>query len=170
MLDSYASKLNDIVISIYDSVQRVEEQMLSKSVPNLSISELHILETVWKLRVSGCSISDIALEHQVTLPSMTVAVKKLEKKGFIEKLRSETDGRVIYVKLTRMGQKVNAMHRYFHEHMIRSFLRDIDDNQRPVLMSALQNMNDFLHKQLMQSDSNKICPPEVKNGETRRKL
>lgn len=33
MLDSYASKLNDIVISIYDSVQRVEEQMLSKSVP-----------------------------------------------------------------------------------------------------------------------------------------
>ena len=165
MLDSYASELNDIIISIYDSVQRVEEQMLNRSVPNLSISE-----TVWKLRDRGCSISDIALEHQVTLPSMTVAVKKLEKKGFIEKLRSETDGRVIYVKLTRMGQKVNAMHRYFHEHMIRSFLRDIDDNQRPVLMSALQNMNDFLHKQLMQSDSNKICPPEVKNGETRRKL
>ena len=67
MLDAYASELNSIFNGIYDSIQRLEEQLLSQSGQQLSISELHIIETVWRYRSSGCSISDIAQEHQVTL-------------------------------------------------------------------------------------------------------
>ena len=137
---------------IYDSIRRLEEQLLSQSGQQLSISELHILETVWQRRLSGCSISDIAQEHQVTLPSMTIAVKKLEKKGYVVKRRSDTDGRVVYVELTRMGEKVNSMHRYFHEHLIRAFIKDVDAEQRPVLLSALHNMTSFIKHQLELSE------------------
>ena len=151
MLDPYAAQLNHVITSIYDSVAQVEEQMLVKSVPDLSITELHILETVWQRRAEGCSISDIAQVHQVTLPSMTVAVKKLVSKGYVQKMRSGTDGRVVYVALTRQGEKVNAMHRYFHEHMVRSLLRDISEEQRPVLLEALQHMDVFLKQQLEKS-------------------
>lgn len=148
MLDTYASSLNEIVTDIYNSVSRVESQMLSKSVPDLSISELHIIETIWKLRDSGCSIGDIAATHGVTMPSMTIAIKKLEGKGYVQKTRCDTDGRVVYVVLTRQGGKVNSMHRYFHEHMIRSFLKDVKDEEKPVLMSALQNLDSYLKAQL----------------------
>jgi DNA-binding MarR family transcriptional regulator len=151
MLEPYAAKLNCVITSIYDSVMQVEEQMLVKSVPDLSIGELHILETVWQRRDMGCSISDIAQAHQVTLPSMTVAVKKLETKGYVQKMRSDTDGRVVYVALTRRGDKVNAMHRYFHEHMVRSVLRDIDETQRPALLAALESMDAYLKQQLEKS-------------------
>lgn len=148
MLDAYAAELNGIFNGIYDSIQRLEGQLLSQSGQQLSISELHILETVWQHQASGCSISDIAQEHQVTLPSMTIAVKKLEKKGYVVKHRSDTDGRVVYVKLTRMGEKVNSMHRYFHEHMIRAFIKGVDAEQKPVLLSALKNMASFINHQL----------------------
>ena len=152
MLDAYASELNSIFNGIYDSIQRLEEQLLSQSGQQLSISELHIIETVWQHRLSGCSISDIAQEHQVTLPSMTIAIKKLEKKGYVVKRRSDTDGRVVYVVLTRMGEKVNSMHRYFHEHMIRAFIKGVDEEQKPVLLSALKNMASFIKHQLELSE------------------
>ena len=148
MLDAYASELNSIFNGIYESIQRLEEQLLSQSGQQLSISELHIIETVWQRRAEGCSISDIAQEHDVTLPSMTIAVKKLEKKDYVSKRRSETDGRVVYVELTRKGEKVNSMHRYFHEHMIRAFIKGVDEEQKPVLLSALTNMANFIKRQL----------------------
>lgn len=152
MLDAYASELNSTFNGIYDSIQRLEEQLLFQSGQQLSISELHILETVWQRRPSGCSISDIAQEHQVTLPSMTIAIKKLEKKGYVVKRRSETDGRVVCVELTRIGEKVNSMHRYFHEHMIRAFIKGVDEEQKPVLLSALKNMANFIKHQLELSE------------------
>lgn len=148
MLDAYAAQLNETIIDIYDSVMQLEETMLRHSGQNVSITELHILETVWRLCSQGCSISDIAQEHHVTLPSMTIAIKKLEKKGLVKKTRSDSDGRVVYVVLTRMGEKINSMHRYFHEHMVRSFLRDVAAEQQPMLLAALQNMQVFLKNQL----------------------
>ena len=88
----------------------------------------------------------------MTLPSMTIAIKKLEKKGYVVKRRSETDGRVVCVELTRIGEKVNSMHRYFHEHMIRAFITGVDEEQTPVLLSALKNMANFIKHQLELSE------------------
>ena len=116
------------------------------SMKDLTICELHIIEAVWDLREKGCSVSDLAEARAVTVPSMTVAVKKLEKKGYVEKRRSEQDGRVIRVVLTRQGEKVNAVHRYFHRQLVRSFLADIGEEERPVLQHALENMDAVLKR------------------------
>ena len=148
MLDPYADKLNALIISVYDSVNQVEEKMLSQTLPDVSIGELHILETIWNFEDHQCSVSDIAQARQVTVPSMTIAIKKLEKKGYVQKARSSQDGRVVRVTLTRMGRKVNAMHRYFHEQMIRSFLKGVSEEQKPGLMEAIQNLENFLQRQL----------------------
>lgn len=144
MLDSYAAQVNELVTGIYDSITVVEEQMLMGSMKDLTICELHIIEAVWNLQEKGCSLSDLAEARDVTMPSMTVAVKKLEKKGYVEKRRSAEDGRVIHVELTRKGEKVNAVHRYFHRQLVRSFLAGIGDDERPVLLLALENMDRFL--------------------------
>ena len=146
MLDPYAAHINELLTGIYDSIMNVEEQMLMGSMKDLTICELHIIEAIWKMREQGCSLSDIATAQNVTMPSMTVSIKKLEKKGYVEKRRSETDGRVINVALTRKGEKVNAVHRYFHQQLVRSFLSGISDEQRPMLLHALENMDEFLKR------------------------
>ena len=62
----------------------------------------------------GASISDIANDLSFTLPTITVAINKLVKKGYVTKRKSEEDKRMVYVTLTKMGKKVDNVHRYIH--------------------------------------------------------
>ncbi len=146
MLDDYGAQVNDAFMDIYNSVRRVEEKMLHHSVLDLSISELDMLESVGKFGDDGCSISEIARDYDATLPTVTVAVKRLEAKGFVEKVRSSKDGRMVRVGLTRIGKKADAAHRYFHERMVRAFLKDIKPAEQAALLLALKNLGYFLQR------------------------
>lgn len=59
----------------------------------------------------------IAQALDITLPTVTVAVKRLEKKGYVVKRRDEYDGGVQRVELTPRGRKMDAAHKYFHQIM-----------------------------------------------------
>jgi DNA-binding MarR family transcriptional regulator len=144
MLSKIESDINDAFMQIYNSIHRVEERMLKHSTLDLSISELDMLETVGAYGEKGCTISDIARDNNVTLPTVTVAIKRLEAKGYVEKNRCKQDGRVVYVILTRLGKKADAAHRYFHERMVRSFIKDVDQEERELLLRALNNLGAFL--------------------------
>ena len=108
-MDAFSRELNDLLTDAFWSVLKIEEQaanMLAHG--DLSISELHLLEAVSKDETQGRSISALAADLKITLSSVTIAVNKLVKKGYVEKIRSEVDGRQVFVKLTKMGRKVNA--------------------------------------------------------------
>ncbi|MGI5898422.1 MAG: MarR family winged helix-turn-helix transcriptional regulator [Christensenellales bacterium] len=144
MLSKIESDINAAFMQIYNSVHRVEERMLKHSTLDLSISELDMLETVGAYGEKGCTISDIARDNSVTLPTVTVAVKRLEAKGYVEKNRCKQDGRVVFVALTRLGKKADAAHKYFHERMVRSFIKDVSQEEREMLLRALKNLESFL--------------------------
>lgn len=146
MMDEFSSQVNDALNVIYSSVRKVEEKMLKTSVLNLTTTELDLLMTISKYGDKGCSVSEIAKDNKVTTPTVTVAIKRLEKKGFVEKLRSSEDGRMVNIVMTRMGHKANAAHRYFHERMVRAFLKNADEETRPSLLLALNDLGDFLKK------------------------
>ena len=146
MLDEYSKQINEAFMGIYDSVQRVEERMLKSSNFDLSICELDILQCIGKYAERGCSVSELAKDYNVTLPTITVAIKRLESRNYVEKVRSQSDGRMVNIVLTRLGKKADAAHVYFHERMVRSFLKDVDEETRPVLLDALNNLGTFLKK------------------------
>ena len=146
MPNLFSSEVNDILVDIYSTILRVEEEMLKSVNRDLGISELHILETVGRKGKKGCSISEIAQSQKVTLPTVTVAIKKLEKKQYVKKIRSADDARVVNVALTREGRRADAAHRYFHEQMVRSLLQDIKEEERPMIFNALKNLDAFLRR------------------------
>src|SRR5665648_137348 len=105
-MDNFAKELNDLLVETFWTILKVEEQMLqSGSGGDLSLSELHVIGSVGKSGKAGRTISEIALDLDVALPSVTVQINKLQKKGYVEKHKNETDGRVVYAKLTKQGQK-----------------------------------------------------------------
>ena len=146
MLKGYEKEMNDLMVEIYDSVQRVEQNMLNNTKLMLSISETDILEVIGRKKEEGCSISEIAHALKVTLPTITVAVKKLESKGFVTKIKSPTDARKLNIVLSAKGRKADAVHRYFHEQAIRACLKDVDESSYGELMKAMKNLNAFLKK------------------------
>ena len=94
------------------------------------------------------TISELAEVLNITLPSVTVAINKLMKKGYVEKVRGEEDGRIVYVSLTRQGRRIDSAHRYFHESMVRSIIRDMTESEMQALYKGVMKLDTFLKEQL----------------------
>lgn len=154
MMNSFSKKLNDLLVDTYRQITKIEEHAIRQdSKLDLSINEMHMLESVAKVE-DGCTISFIAQDQEITLPSVTVAINKLVKKGYVEKARAKDDGRQVVVKLTKQGRKVNAGHQYFHENMVRNIVKEFDEEEREALVKGIDKLNKFL-KQKLQSESKK---------------
>ena len=148
-MDAFSQELNDLLSDAFWSVLKIEEQAASMAAKgDLSISELHMLEAVSKNDEPGRSISALAADLKITLSSVTIAVNKLVKKGYVEKIRSEQDGRQVFVKLTKLGRKVNAGHLYFHENMVRNVSEAMSEDEKEILVRAMKNLNKFFKRKL----------------------
>ena len=145
----FEEQLNEVIVDTYRSIFRVEENILKRSdQTDLSISEIHMLEAVGKGKDRRRTISELAEVLNITLPSVTVAINKLMKKGYVEKVRGEEDGRIVYVSLTRQGRRIDSAHRYFHESMVRSIIRDMTESEMQALYKGVMKLDTFLKEQL----------------------
>ena len=147
-MDRYLAMLNESFTNVYRSILKVEEVMLRHlSNDSLTISEMHMLESVAK-REDGATITDIAQDLEVTPPSVTMAVKRLEKKGFISKVRSSEDARRVRVRLTGQGHRAEVAHRFFHRQMVRAVANGLDTQERKALLCALDKINEHMRRKI----------------------
>lgn len=145
----FIETLNSMLVETFRELLRLEERMINKiGQMNISISELHLLDAVGKGDNDFKSISRVADILKITLPSVTAGVKKLEEKGYIEKSKSETDGRFVYVRLTALGRRVNAVHKHFHRQMATEVSNGLDENEKQVLIKSITKLDHFFSKSL----------------------
>ncbi len=105
-----------------------------------------MIESVGKSGPEGRTISDIALDLGITTAAVTVGVNKLVKKELLEKSRDTDDGRVVYVKMTREGRRINAGHRLFHQHMIKNISNEFSEEELAVLVRCFERLNEYFEK------------------------
>lgn len=149
MLDSYLHTFNEMLTTTYRSICKVEELMLRKlSGDRLSLSEMHMLESIGKRRGEGRTITEIAQDLEITPPSVTATVKRLEKKGYVTKDRSSEDARRVQILLTPDGSRAEIAHRYFHRKMVRAITADLNVCERDAILKGLKKMNAFMRLQL----------------------
>jgi len=150
-MDLFQDKLNHALENVYHSVLGLEETTLKNSGRlNLSISEMHMIECVGK-SMNGRTISEIAEALSIKSPSVTVAVKKLENKGYMEKRPGETDARMVHVFLTKSGQQIYAYHRFYHRMMAREVSENLTDEEKGILIKTLDKLNEFFRKSIGES-------------------
>lgn len=90
-----------------------ERTMDKKAIENLTIGELHVIETVNKNNNKPMSI--IASKEHVTVGALTICVNRLVQKGYLLRTRDEMDHRIILLSITPKGKKVIKTHDEFHE-------------------------------------------------------
>ena len=126
----FEEQLNAVIVDTYRSILKVEETILKRSDKiDLTINEMHLIESVGKGKNKQRTISEIAEDLGITLPSVTVGINKLMKKGYVEKIRSEEDARIVYVSLTRMGKKMS-------------------EEEQQALYKGIMKLDQFLKEQL----------------------
>lgn len=97
--------INIISESMRESMRRYKnDTQNSKELFNLSITQLHYLHVI-KER-TNVTITELAEIFGVQKSTVTVTVNKLLQWGFIEKLTSKDDLRVVYVSLTEKGKEI----------------------------------------------------------------
>lgn len=140
-MDPFANEINELLVSTYREINRIEELVLrSLSSDMLSVAELHILDAIGR---KGCTVTDISQSMGVSMPSATIAVKKLEKKGYVTKERDPEDARCVCIRLTTLGRKAEAAHHWFHRQMVHNIEKAFQPEERVVLLRVVHELNDF---------------------------
>lgn len=155
-MDPFSHELNELLVSTYREINRVEELALRALSKNtLTISELHMLDVVGR---SGCTVTEIAQNMAISMPSATIAVKKLEKKGYVTKEKDSEDARRVCIRLTTLGRKAEAAHHWFHRQMVHNIDKTIAPEERELLLKVVSQMNDFFRLKALEMQD--VCPPE----------
>ena len=137
--------VNDYLVSDFNDILTIEESELKKSQFNdLSITEMHTIEAIgmYKKKTS----SEVAKELSITVGTLTVAINNLVKKGYVERLRSEDDRRVVKLGLTKKGKLLFRVHQHFHREMVKNILKGMEQEEEQALLRALKNLHDFLQE------------------------
>jgi len=149
-VNAFEQNLNNLLVDTFNYVLKYEETSLKKilSVP-VTISEAHIIEAVGNQENQETTVSGIAALLGIAVPTATVAVKKLELKGFITKVPCVNDGRRSIISLTDLGKRIEKAHRLFHERMVKNISRQFADAEKEVLLHAVKMLSEFFKEKVV---------------------
>lgn len=117
----------------------IEERMMdTKLIPDLTIGELHVLETVDKL--NGKPMSKIANALKVTVGSLTIGVNRLVAKEYLLRIRDENDHRVVNLSVTPKAKKVLKVHDKFHEDILLGVLDGVTIRDATKVMAQFNRV------------------------------
>ena len=136
-------RVNDYLTSIFNNVLVIEEVSLRGSrFKDISIKEMHTIDVIGKF--PEATPSKVSKELMVTLGTVTTSLNSLERKGYIERIRSEQDRRVVYLHLTKKGRLLHRLHKRFHKAMVEKIIDGMSPEEKKVMGRGLTNLYQFL--------------------------
>ena len=105
--------LNKLLVQLFNDILHIEENSLKNiDLMDLSMTEIHTIEAVGIKDAK--TMGEIAHDLRITVGTLSAAITKLIKKGYVERKRTEEDRRVVLVSLTSKGENVYREHQVFH--------------------------------------------------------
>ena len=141
MEDVYKT-INHILVNLINEIWELEEKaIITEEFKDLTNNDMHVIEAVGIREPRN--MSSVAKTLGITVGTLTISINGLVKKGYVHRVRSDADRRVVLVSLTEKGEKAYHHHEKFHEDMIQSLLKDLSEEETKTLVSALTNLRDF---------------------------
>lgn len=136
------STLNDVLVRLFRNVNVIEERAIrTEEYIDVTTNDMHVIEAIG---MEGArNMTSVARSLEVTTGTLTIAVNSLVKKGYVDRVRSEEDRRVVLVSLSDKGRRAYLHHRRFHEQMIDSVVAELTEEEQRVLEKALVKLNHF---------------------------
>lgn len=141
------NKVNEILEEFYKLFYKTEDMALKRGIKCLTHTELHLIEAIGE---ESLTMNELADRVGITMGTATVAVSKLTEKGFIARVRSNSDRRKVYVSLTEKGSKALTYHNNYHKMIMSSITENIADKDLShfieifeLILGALQEKTDY---------------------------
>jgi DNA-binding MarR family transcriptional regulator len=143
-LDLYES-MNEFLVGIFRDIMDIEEKaIITSEFKDLSNNDMHVIEAVGIKEEKN--MSAVAKSLSVTTGTLTIAMNSLVKKGYVERVRSQEDRRVVLLSLSEKGRKAYEHHQVFHENMIKATVDKLTETEKETLAKALVNLKTYFEE------------------------
>ena len=127
---------------LFRNINAIEEQAIrTEEYKDMTANDMHVIEAIGT--GAAKNMTSVAKALAVTTGTLTISVNSLVKKGYVDRVRSEEDRRVVLISLTAKGKKAFAHHKSFHEEMIRKVVEGLREEEQAVLQKSLGNLLEF---------------------------
>ena len=131
--------INDVLVNLFNEILDLEERaLITPEYKNISVNDIDAVG----IREQK-NMSTVAKVLNVTVGTLTIAVNNLVKKGYIQRMRSQEDRRVVLISLTETGEKAYHHHKDFHEKMVLAVLKGLNVEETEALTTALTKLQEF---------------------------
>lgn len=140
-MDKYES-INNLFVHLFNDILELEERaVITEEFKDLTNNDMHIIEAIGL--GEGNNMSTIARKLGITVGSLTTSMNSLVNKKYVIRERSETDRRVVNIRLTAKGVKAYHHHANFHKEMVDAVVASMPEEEIPVLERALDGIYQF---------------------------
>ncbi len=135
--------LNEAFVKIFRNILTIEEKAIrSDQYQHVTMNDMHVMEAIGD--GAPKNMTSIAKRLGVTTGTLTIAVNGLVKKGFVERVRSEEDRRVVLVSLTESGKKLFIQHMQYHKKLTGELVDQLNDEEKVILEKVLHNLSRYM--------------------------
>ena len=136
---------NDLLVMLFNEIMDMEEKVLiTGSLKEISINDMHIIDAVGIQEPKN--MSTVAKAMSVTVGTLTTAINSLVKKGYVTRVRSAEDKRVVLLSLSEKGIAAYKKHAAFHKKMVQTVMDGLDSQELEVLAAALEKLRGYFRQ------------------------
>ena len=136
---------NQVLVKLFNDIMHIEEKaIITDEFKDISNNDMHIIEAIGIEEPRN--MSSVAKMLSVTVGTLTIAINNLVKKGYVDRVRSQKDRRVVFISLTSKGRRAYEHHATFHREMIKATIQGLSEDEVNVLVKSLTNLVDFFKK------------------------
>ncbi len=132
--------IDELFINLFNKFSFIEEKWIYDNKFNLTNNEVRIINKIGTIKI--LSFGALAHSLKITPGTLTVAVNRLVKKEYIDKLKNEKDKRVIFLSLTDKGENIFYQHRNFRHNLIKNTLMKLENKDTRVVISLLKELDE----------------------------
>jgi DNA-binding MarR family transcriptional regulator len=134
--------LNKLITSIFYDLTDIEKKIFAQSQFNdLSVNEIRTIQAIGVNEPR--KMSEVAMALKITVGTLTISINRLVKKGYVRRVKSEEDRRIVIVDLTEKGKLVYKTHEKFHYEIIENMVSTLNQSDQKMLIQSLENVCDF---------------------------
>lgn len=139
-------KINEIMNSIFNVTMKLEERAIRESTDrDLSVTEMHTLDAIGPRQ--SRTMSQVAWRLDVQTSTLTTAISKLVKKGYVERFRIPEDRRIVKIKLTEKGAAALKEHKAFQDKLVREAVAEMDEEEVDHFVHNIESISQFFSMQ-----------------------
>ena len=108
--------------------------------------------------VEPTPLSQLASHMGVTVSTMSLAVDRLVRQGYVVRDRAESDARVRHVRLTTAGERLRAAQKVLEPQLVRAMLSRLSPAERRDALRGLELLGTAAREQTKERRSNQPLP------------